>query len=175
MHICIFILGPCTTDRGLSDRKVTNMQWYGSRWVWPIILSFVPNDEIGRIGLFSESSGEVIKPISSALLSYQFFHGDVIKWKHFPFVRHWSPAVSPHKGQQRGALMFFVIYAWTNDWANSRNAGYLRPHPAHYDTSPSKWLAWWTWCLCLTDVTAAVYFILSWNVSYVSCWFIQMY
>ena len=39
---------------------------------------------------------------------------DVIKWKHFPrywsFVRgiHRSPVNSPHKGQWRGALMFFL-------------------------------------------------------------------
>ena len=36
-------------------------------------------------------------------------HDDVIKWKHFP--RYWpivrSPVNSPHKGQWRGALMFF--------------------------------------------------------------------
>ena len=40
-------------------------------------------------------------------------HDDVIKWKHFPrywsFVRwiHRSPVNSPHRGQGRGALMFF--------------------------------------------------------------------
>ena len=40
-------------------------------------------------------------------------HDDVIKWKPFPrywpFVRgiHRSPVSSPHKGQWRGALMFF--------------------------------------------------------------------
>ena len=40
-------------------------------------------------------------------------HDDVIKWKHFPrfwpFVRgiHRSPVNTPHKGQWRGALMFF--------------------------------------------------------------------
>ena len=40
-------------------------------------------------------------------------HDDVIKWKHFPrywpFVRgiHRSPVNSPHKGQWRGALVFF--------------------------------------------------------------------
>ena len=42
-----------------------------------------------------------------------FRHDDVIKWKHFP--RYWpfvwgihrSPVNSPHKGQWRGALMFF--------------------------------------------------------------------
>ena len=41
-------------------------------------------------------------------------HDDVIKWKHFPrywpFVRgiHRSLVNSPHKGQWRGALMFFL-------------------------------------------------------------------
>ena len=40
-------------------------------------------------------------------------HDDVNKWKHFPrywpFARgiHRSPVNSPHKGQWRGALMFF--------------------------------------------------------------------
>ena len=44
---------------------------------------------------------------------YEDYHDDVIKWKHFPryrpFVRgiHRSPVISPHKGQWRGALMFF--------------------------------------------------------------------
>ena len=42
-------------------------------------------------------------------------HDDVIKWKHFPsywpFVRgiHRSPVNSPHKGQWRGALIFFYL------------------------------------------------------------------
>ena len=42
-------------------------------------------------------------------------HDDVIKWKPFPrnwaFVRgiHRSPVNSPHKGQWRGALMFYLI------------------------------------------------------------------
>ena len=43
------------------------------------------------------------------------FHGDVIKWKHFP--RHWLlvrgihrwPVNSPHRGQWHGALMFSLI------------------------------------------------------------------
>ena len=42
------------------------------------------------------------------------FHDDVIKWKYFP--RYWpfvwgihrSPVNSPHRGQWRGALMFFA-------------------------------------------------------------------
>ena len=65
-------------------------------------------------------------------------HDDVIKWKHFPlhwpFVRgiHRSPVYSPHKGQWRGASIFSLIYAWTNCFANNREAGDLRRHRAHY-------------------------------------------
>ena len=64
---------------------------------------------------------------------------DDIKWKHFPrfwsFMRgiHWSPVNSPHKGQWRGALMLSSICAWINRWVNSREAGDLRRHCAHYD------------------------------------------
>ena len=68
-------------------------------------------------------------------------HDDVIKWKHipryWPFVReiHRSPVNSPHKGQWRGALMFSLIWVWTNDWVNNRDAGDLRCHRVHYDVS----------------------------------------
>ena len=55
-------------------------------------------------------------------------HDDVIKWKHFP--RYW-PFV---RGIRRLlALLFSLIYAWTKGWTNSRNAGDLRRHCAHYD------------------------------------------
>ena len=55
---------------------------------------------------------------------YSPVHDNVIKWKHLP--RYWpfvrgicrSPLDSPHKGQRRGALMFSLICAWTNGWAN---------------------------------------------------------
>ena len=66
-------------------------------------------------------------------------HDDVIKWKHFPrnwpFVReiHRSPVNFLHKGQWRGALMFTLIYAWTNDWVNNREAGDLRRQHGHCD------------------------------------------
>ena len=66
-------------------------------------------------------------------------HDDVIKWKHFPrywpFVRgiHRSPVNSPHKGQWRGALMFYLICVWINGWVNNREAGDFRRYRAHYD------------------------------------------
>ena len=72
-------------------------------------------------------------------------HDDVIKWKHFPrywpFVReiHRSPVNSPHKGQWRGALMFPLICARINGWANNLEAGDLRRHRAHYDVSVMYW------------------------------------
>ena len=65
-------------------------------------------------------------------------HEDVIKWKHFPrhwsCVRgiHWSP-VNISSTKWRGALMFSLIFTWTNSWANNGDAGDLRRHHAHYD------------------------------------------
>ena len=63
---------------------------------------------------------------SDADLAHTSLHDDVIEWKHFP--RYWPPANSPHKGQWRGALMS----SRTNDWVNTRDAGDLRRHRAHY-------------------------------------------
>ena len=75
-------------------------------------------------------------------------HDDVIKWKHFPrywpFVRgiHRSTAISPHKGQWHGALMFSLICAWTNGWVNNRDAGDLRRHRAHFDVIVMRYYDW---------------------------------
>ena len=69
----------------------------------------------------------------------QWFHGNVIKWKHFPrywpFVRriHRFPVNSPHKGQWRGALMSSLIWTGINSWVNNPEAGDLRRHRAHCD------------------------------------------
>ena len=47
------------------------------------------------------------------------------------FTGHrWIPRT---KGQWRGALMFSLICAWTNSWANNGYAGDLRRYRAHYD------------------------------------------
>ena len=40
-----------------------------------------------------------------------------------------------YKGQGRGALMFSLTCAWTDGWANKRDAGDLRRHGAHYDVT----------------------------------------
>ena len=43
------------------------------------------------------------------------------------------PVNSPHKGQWRGTLMFSLICARMNCWANNREADDLRRHRTHYD------------------------------------------
>ena len=42
---------------------------------------------------------------------------------------------APHKGHWRGALMFPLIYAWTNIWGNNRSASQLRRHRPHHDVT----------------------------------------
>ena len=77
-----------------------------------------------------------------------FIHYDVIKWKHFPrywpFVRgiHQSPVNSPHKGQWRGASMFFFDRAWINGSVNNRVVGNLRRHRAHCDVTVTFLYLW---------------------------------
>ena len=74
------------------------------------------------------------------------WHDDVIKWKHFPrywpFVRgiHWSPVISPYKGQWRGALIFSLICTQINGWVNNDEAGDLRRHRVHYDVTVMIWM-----------------------------------
>ena len=78
---------------------------------------------------------------SDKILDSSCWYDNVIKWKHFlrywPFVRgiHRSPVNFPHKGQWRGALIFYLICAWINCWINSHEAGDLRRHRAHYDVT----------------------------------------
>ena len=43
------------------------------------------------------------------------------------------PGEFPHKGQWRGAVMFFLICVWINGWVNNRKAGDLRRYRIHYD------------------------------------------
>ena len=53
---------------------------------------------------------------------------DVMKWKHFP----------RYEGQCRAGFMFSFICAWTDGWANNRDAGDLRHHLPHYDVIVMK-------------------------------------
>ena len=64
--------------------------------------------------------------------------------RYWPFVRgiHRSPVNSPHKGQWRGALMFYLICVWINGWVNNREAGDLRRYRAHYDVTVMRLSCW---------------------------------
>ena len=57
--------------------------------------------------------------------------------RHWPFVMgiHRSPVDSPHKGQCHGTAISSLIRAWTNGWANTRDAGDWRRHQAYYDVT----------------------------------------
>ena len=67
--------------------------------------------------------------ISTVMIVSDHTHDVFIKWKYFlcywPFVRgiHQSPVNPPYKGQ-----WFSVICAWTNGWANHRDAGDWKSH-----------------------------------------------
>ena len=52
-----------------------------------------------------------------------------------PVTGEFPPPPPPPQGQWRGALMFSLICAWTDDWVNNRNAGDLRRHGAHYNVT----------------------------------------
>ena len=76
--------------------------------------TYWPLDLFDGICFVSYDKFHMISTLSRGRMPY---HDDVIKWKHFP--RYWplvrglqrSPVNSPHKGQRRGALMFFLICA----------------------------------------------------------------
>ena len=91
--------------------------------------------ELTKDSPFTRPTGRAVERLWSI---FRRKHGDVIKWNHFPrywpFVRgmHRSPVNSPHKCQWRRALMFSLICARTNGWANHRHAGDLIRHRAHY-------------------------------------------
>ena len=94
-------------------------------------------------------------------------HDDVIKLKRFPrywpFVRgvHQWPVNSPHKSQWRGALISSLICAWTNGWVNTRDAGDLRLHRAHYDvtvmakSTSTMRFHWWIYRLLWRRIPAS--------------------
>ena len=80
----------------------------------------------------------------SSGLPHWHWYDDIIKWKWFPlywpFVRgiHWSPVDSPHRGPVIWPLMFSLIWAWTNGWANNREASDLWWHHVLYDVNVMK-------------------------------------
>ena len=114
----------------ITKWKMNNTQWIYHNNVFAII-------HLSRLLLPTDFLWEYRNELVAMWLPC--VHDDVIKRKHFPhnwsFVGgiHRSSVNSPHNGQWRGALMFSLICAWTNDWVNNGKACDLRCHRAHYD------------------------------------------
>ena len=84
---------------------------------------------------------ESCDPFTHSLQS-SFIDGDnlkILKFSALPVLYDGNPPVTgafpSHKGRWHGSLMFSLICAWTNGWANIRDAGDLRRHRAHYDVT----------------------------------------
>ena len=105
-----------------------------SHWYFDSICHKIPKD--------------AVYPIRYALSIVVLCFGDLIVlgawWRHQMKKNHrcwssargiqWWPLDNPHKGQQRGALIFSLICTWTNVWANSGgDTGELSRHRTHYD------------------------------------------
>ena len=97
------------------------------------------------------------KPRTCTGHTKRVWHGDVIKWKHFPrywpFMRgiHRSPVNSLPKGQWRGVLMFSLVCAWINGWVNNRQSGDLRRHRDHYDVIVMDYRYFTRW-ICMSNM-----------------------
>ena len=48
----------------------------------------------------------------------------------------------------QGGLMFSLICAWANGWANNQDASDLRPHRNHYDVTVMIWIFVCRWGIC---------------------------
>ena len=64
-----------------------------------------------------------------------------------------DPAISPHKDQWRGALMFSLTCTWINGRVNNREAADLRLHRAHYDVIVMSLMNKQSWSMMLLRLT----------------------
>ena len=95
------------------------------------------------VGIMSSFSVDLYDPFTHILQGYVTGASAPMKTssngncfsRYCPFVRgiHRLSVNSPHKGQWRGALMFCLICAWIDNWANNGVACDLRRYRAHYD------------------------------------------
>ena len=95
------------------DKMILRCIWHSLKWNCRYFGKII-------ITGFTRSCQLPVKKISSISL----WHHQLETFpRYWPFVRaiHRSPMDSPHKGQWRGALVFFFICAWTNGWANNRD------------------------------------------------------
>ena len=84
-----------------QPRNMVIYRWMGERW----------------------TLGYLWSPIYLIMIHIAVWHDDVIKWKHFSALLAFCagnspvPVNSPHKGQWRGALMFYLYIVWWEVWS----------------------------------------------------------
>ena len=139
---CLKIYNDMTRYDGVTIKLIfpSNVNYHGKNLSWN-----GPRAIIVAYAVFTPTSTNMpLLLVVDTLCPTAIFlnnHDDVIKWKHFPrywsFVRgiHRSPVNFAHKGQWRGALMFFLICVWINVWVNNGEAGDLRRHRGHCDVT----------------------------------------
>ena len=148
---------PFTDGRVMFEWQFRQSVWmeefFGEYDTLKLSMDLIPHGKVSYL-IMTAWHGHVFRIIDilwwdwESTVRFPSQHDDVIKWKHFPrnwpFLReiHRSPVNFPHKGQWRGALMFSLIYAWINDWANNREAGDLRRQHGHYDVIVMKNQLW---------------------------------
>ena len=108
-------------------------------------------------------------PFDDVIMMFESFLGTGVAHRNSSSLR--SPLDSPHKGQWRGTLRFSLIYAWTNGWANNRDASDLRRRRLHYDVTviyarPFCALCGIVWFIVLC---AFMWFICSYSQP-ITCW-----
>ena len=106
------------------------------------VFFFLLDNFLSHIGVVSN---EIIFESTEALykkMNVPHGHGDVIKWEHFLLYWPLMTGGFPHKVQWHDALMFSLIWACTNGWANSRDAGDLRRHRAHHGVTLMQCFRW---------------------------------
>ena len=116
----------------LDSQKINGMVWYGIYlYIQPSILH-MKLDPNSITGLITRPSAQHKRQSICPWWRHQM--GAFSALQALCVGNSPVPMNSPHKGQGRGALMFFIC-AWINDWVNNREAGDLRRYCGHYDVS----------------------------------------
>ena len=110
--LCVYVvLFLSNNTNQIDDKTATNVVYV---WIPHSIMPLIITQRTKSIqGIKNCIPFCIFEPIKTPRSSHDKSHDNVIKWKHFPrywpFVRgiHRSKVNSPHKGQWRGALMFF--------------------------------------------------------------------
>ena len=123
------------TNEGVLQTLDIQREFY--ECIFDFATSTVPADGLAPLG---------VRPYAGRMMTNSVSPGAMINgapwWRHQmeTFPRYWplargihrSPVDFPHKDMWRRPLIFASICAWTNGWANNRDAGDSGRRCAHY-------------------------------------------